>query len=130
MVDALGEAGLADTGLQAAVQELLNGETKDVVELVLGLGEQTEAHEAAQQSLTFEQTLGVLLRHGQQSTGHGTDLGQSVLGAPDLALAAQTVLTEELHLAVQTLLLKRTARDLGDLTIVMVIFTHCPQISI
>jgi hypothetical protein len=44
--------------------------------------------------------LGVLLGECQQCTGDGTALGQRVHDAPDLALAAEAILTEELYVFV------------------------------
>jgi hypothetical protein len=60
VVDGLGQAELEDLCLQAAVKEVLNLETQHVIELELGLVEDSVAHEATQDSVTLEQTLGVL----------------------------------------------------------------------
>ena len=63
------------------------------------------------------------LGQGQQQTGGTAHLGQSQVAAPDLTLAAQTVLSAQLQLAVQALGLEGTAGVLGDLVEVAVV-TH------
>ena len=68
VVDGLGEAELVDTGLQAALEEILDLQGQDVIELHAGLVEHTDAHETANQGISFEETLGVLLVEGEQLT--------------------------------------------------------------
>jgi hypothetical protein len=124
VVDGLGQTSLENTGLQATVQELLYGETKHVIEFVLGLGEEAQAHQATQKGGTLEHALGVLLGEGEECTGDSAHLGEGVLCAPDLLLAAKSILAEEFHLAVDAFLLEGTARDARHFTVVMVVFTH------
>jgi hypothetical protein len=66
MVDGLGEVGLEDTGLEAAFQELFGGQSQGVIELLFGLTQNAQAGQAANQSFTFEQTLGMLFVMEQQ----------------------------------------------------------------
>lgn len=68
VVDRLGETELVDTGLETALQEVLNTEGQDVIELHARLVEYTNPHQTANQGITFEQTLGVLLVEGEQLT--------------------------------------------------------------
>ena len=68
VVDGLGEAELVDTGLQAALEEILDLQGQDVIELHAGLVEHTDAHETANQGIAFEETLGVLLVEGEKLT--------------------------------------------------------------
>lgn len=72
VVDGLGEAKLVDAGLQTTLQEILNVEGQDVIELHAGLIEHTDADQTANQSVTFEQTLGVLLVESEQLTIEAT----------------------------------------------------------
>lgn len=60
--------------------------------------------------LTFEQPLGVLLFEGEQLTGSLTDAGKRVLDAPYLTLVAETILSDDLQLLVETRLLEGTTR--------------------
>lgn len=60
--------------------------------------------------LTFEQPLGVLLFKSEQLTGSLTDPGECVLYPPDLALVAETILSNDFQLLVETRLLERTTR--------------------
>jgi hypothetical protein len=68
VVDGLGEAKLVHAGLETALQEVLDLEGKDVIELHAGLIEHTDAHETANQGITLEQTLGVLLVESEEFT--------------------------------------------------------------
>ena len=68
VVDGLGKAELVDTGLQTTLQEVLDTEGQDVIELHAGLIEHTDTDQTANQSVTFEKTLGVLLVEGEQLT--------------------------------------------------------------
>lgn len=68
VVDGLGQTELVDTGLQTTLQEVLDAEGQDVIELHAGLIEHTDADQTANQSVTFEKTLGVLLVEGEQLT--------------------------------------------------------------
>jgi hypothetical protein len=124
VVDGLGETELVDAGLETALQEVLNLEGQDVIELHAGLVEDTDTDETANESVTLEEALGVLLvesqertaaisecapklqmrcqrqREGVHSPGCTTDLGQSQLDSPDLALVAETILANKLQLSV------------------------------
>ena len=117
VVDGLGETELVDAGLQTTLEEVLGAESQDVIELHARLIEHTDAHETANQRIAFEETLGVLLVESEELTGSfislcmccvqvkyapssTTDLGQSELDTPDLALVAQAVLADNLQFRV------------------------------
>lgn len=68
VVDRLGETELVDAGLQAALQEVLDLEGKDVIELHAGLVEHTDTHQTANEGIAFEETLGVLLVESKELT--------------------------------------------------------------
>ena len=73
---------------------------------------------APEQSGALEHALWVLLVKGQQNTGGLTDAGHRKAHAPHLALVLQAELADELHLAIETLLLEGTARRTGRLAMV------------
>lgn len=68
VVDGLGETKLVDTGLQTTLQEVLDLEGQDVIELHAGLIEDTDTDETANQGVTLEETLGVLVVESEQLT--------------------------------------------------------------
>jgi nucleoside-triphosphatase THEP1 len=68
VVDGLGEAELVDASLETALQEILNLEGKHVIELHAGLVEHTDTDQTANEGVAFEETLGVLLVHGEKLT--------------------------------------------------------------
>lgn len=122
VVDRLGETELVDAGLEAALQEILSLEGKDVIELHAGLVEHTDAHETANEGIALEEALGVLLverkkltadmsaRHfqcmdwgasvGMDLPSGTTDLGEGEEDTPNLTLVAKTELANELELGV------------------------------
>lgn len=120
VVDALRVVVLVDLCLQPPVQEALSRQRQNSIQTLLVFTEHTIANHAPQKSITLEHTLGILLIQSQQLTGSRTDLGKSQLSAPNFALATQTILAEELHLLIETLLLVRPTRGLVGLTIVTV----------
>lgn len=115
VVDRLGEARLEDLGLQTTLKEVLDLEGKHVIQAHAGLVEHTNSHKTANDGVTLKQTLGVLLVELEQLTSGTSDLGEGEGNAPDLTLVAQTVLTGELELAVETGRLERSSGNLGGL---------------
>jgi hypothetical protein len=68
VMDTLCETELVDAGLETTFQEILNLEGKDVIELHTGFVEHTNTHETANEGVSFEETLGVLLVEGEKLT--------------------------------------------------------------
>lgn len=68
VVDRLGETELVDAGLETALQEVLNLEGQDVIELHAGLVEDTDTDETANEGVTLEEALGVLLVESKKRT--------------------------------------------------------------
>lgn len=68
VVDGLGKAKLVHAGLETALQEVLDLQGQDVIELHARLIEHTDTDQTANQGVTLEQTLGVLLIESEQLT--------------------------------------------------------------
>jgi len=68
VVDGLSQTELVDAGLEAALQEILNLKGQHVIELHAGLVEHTDTHETANEGVTLEEALGVLLIEGEEGT--------------------------------------------------------------
>jgi hypothetical protein len=111
VVDGLCKTELEDLGLKATLQEILDLQGQDVIELHLVLVQDTDADQAANQRVTLEEAAGVLVLQGQELTGSTTDVGQREANAPDLTLVAETVLSNELQLLVETGGLEGTTGD-------------------
>lgn len=79
MVDGLGQTLLEHHGLQTALQEVVGLQGQSIIQLVLGLVQETVLVQAAHQGLALKDALGVLLVQGQQGAGSIADLGQSSL---------------------------------------------------
>jgi hypothetical protein len=122
VVDGLGKTELVDTGLQTTLQEILNLQGQHVIELHAGFVKNTNTDETANEGISFEETLWVLLVKGEQLTttsldnldsmfeicpipSSTTNLGEGELDTPDLTLVAETVLSNELQFGVPRTLL-------------------------
>eukprot|EP01084_Bolivina_argentea_P253263 425353_1 len=114
VVDGLGETDLEADGLEAALQNVGDGQGKHVIELVLVGVEEAEVVAAAEKGGTLELATGVVLGQGQEETGGTTHLGEDDVDTPDLTLAAEAVLSAQAELAVETLRLERTTGGLED----------------
>lgn len=68
VMDRLGKTELVDAGLETALQEVLDLKGQDVIELHAGLIEHTDTDETTNESVTLEETLGVLLVKSQERT--------------------------------------------------------------
>jgi hypothetical protein len=117
MMDGFCHAVLEDNGLEAALKEVLNGEGKHIIKLVLFLRKETIAVHASQESRTLKDTTGVLLIKGEQLPCSIPDAAKGILHTPELTLAPQAILTHQLQLSIKTLLLIRTPWLLESLTV-------------
>jgi hypothetical protein len=115
VVDGLGKTELEDLSLETTFQEILNLKTQDVIELHAGLIEHTNANKTTNESVTLEETTGILLVKLKKLTSSTTNLGEGVTDTPDLTLVLETELTNELKFGIDTLGLERTLRNLGGL---------------
>ena len=119
MMDGLGQAQPEDLGLQPALHDLGRGQAQHEIELLLRFKEQSKADHAAKQGLSLEDTHWALFQ-GQQRSGCSSDLGQGILHTPHLTLVLQSVLTNDLHLSIKTLLLERPLGLTEGLAIVLI----------
>ena len=55
------ESFVENSGLKSSVQKLVNGETQDVIELELFVGQETVSVHSSQEGGTFEQSSGIFL---------------------------------------------------------------------
>lgn len=77
-----------------------------------GLIQHTDSHQTANDSVTLKETLGVLLVELEELTSGTTNLGEDEGDTPNLVLGAETVLSGELELRVET---RRLVRATGHL---------------
>ena len=115
VVDGLGQAQLEDERLEPPLKHVLGRQGKDVIELVLTLVEEPEPVHSPHQSLRLEDALLIVLGQRKKLTRRLTELTQNHLDPPELALVAESILSHDLELAIEALLLERTARLLKGL---------------
>jgi len=68
VVNRLGETELVNTSLETALKEIFDLQGQDVIETHAALVEDTDTDETADKSVSFEQTLGVLLLESKKLT--------------------------------------------------------------
>jgi len=107
------EPKLEHLGLEPPLQEILSLEREHVIKSHAGIIEHTNADQSADQCIALEEAFGVFVVELQEFSGGSadlsgrlsqswmeekmdTDLGEGELNAPNLALAAETVLAGEL----------------------------------
>merc|ERR1712100_344294 len=115
---------LADDSLQATLHELVQVQTEDVIQFSLAFLQQAELDDSADESIALEQSARVTLVQSEELTSCLSDLGEGQLNAPDFSLVAETVLSDDLQLTEQSVLIERFSRRLGRLLIVGVFFWH------
>lgn len=110
VVDRAGKTKLEHLGLETTLKEILDRQRKDVIQLHSVLGENTGAYQTANQGVTLEKALWVLLITGKKLTSGTTNLGELETNAVNLTLVAETELTAKLQLGIKTLTLEGTLR--------------------
>ncbi len=87
LMDRLGlEALLIDSGLQSLIEELIDGETEDVIEFEFLVGEEAISMHSVKKCRSFEKSSFVLFFKGQQLSGCLSEFGQDQMNSPDLSL--------------------------------------------
>ena len=117
MVKGLGKVLLEHEGLQPSRHDVANLDGKHVIQLALVLLKETQAHTPAEERVTLEDALRVLLIESEKHTSVGTHLSQEKGYTTDLTLVLEAELTDNLHLIIEALLLERTPRRLRGLRI-------------
>ena len=105
VVHRLRELHLVDHGLESSLEEVLGLESEHVIELELVLGENAEEVEATEERTALEDASLVVLVEGKKVTCPLADLGEEVVDAVHLTLAAEPVDAAETELVVEALLL-------------------------
>jgi len=112
VVDRLGKAALEDLRLETALQEVLDLQRQHVIEPHAALVEHTDPDKTADERVTLEKTLGVLVVELEELTSSTTNFRQNQGDAPNFALVAETGLAGKLELGIETSRLERPTRDL------------------
>lgn len=117
MMNGLCQTLLKHNCLQATLKEILHSQSQNIIKLVLTLLQKPITVHPPEKRLTLKDPTGVLLVKGQKHPCIVTDSAQGILNPPELSLATQPILSHQLQLSIQTLLLIRTTRLLERLAI-------------
>lgn len=107
-VDRSGKTLLQDKSLKTSIEELLGRQVQHEIESLLVLVQKSVSLQTTKERITFENSLGVILRKSEQLTSSLTKLGKRQLRSPDFSLTSQSVLSAKTKLGVESLLLERT----------------------
>jgi hypothetical protein len=125
MMNRLGEVLLvADNSLQSTLQELIEGQTKDVIESSLIFLEEAKLHDSSDEGVTFEESFGISLVEGKELSGSLSELSESKLNAPNLTLVPETELTNGHQLSSESILIERLPGSLGCFLVVSIFLWH------
>ena len=105
LMDALGlEAFLIDSGLQSLVKELIEGETQDVIELELFIGEETISVHSVEKCGTFEKSSGIFFLEGEELPGCLPEFSEEEMNSPYFSLVLKAVFADQLKFLIDSLL--------------------------
>ena len=96
MMNALGQPTLEHLCLQTTLQEIIDLQSQHVIQSHVVLIEHTDSYETANQGVTLEKTLWILLIELEKLTGGTSNLGENEGNSPQLPLVAESVLSSEL----------------------------------
>lgn len=109
LMDGLGlEALLIDPGLQSLIEELVDGETQDIIQLEFFIGEQSISMHSVEQRSSLEQPPGIFFLKGEQLSRCLSELGKDQVHSPYLSLVLEAVFAHQLQLVVDSLLFEGT----------------------
>jgi hypothetical protein len=117
MMNGLCETKLIDAGLQAALQEVLNLQSQDVIQLHARLVKNANANKTTDERIPFKQAFRIFFIKGQKLTakalgrtvlskrlgripGSTTDFGKCKQDTPDFTLIPQTIFSNRLQLRI------------------------------
>ncbi len=97
VMEGLSKTLFPNNGLESSIHVFLNGQTEDVIELVLVFIEKAISEHSSHEGSTFEKSSGILLLEGQKISGSLSDSGEDQLDSPHLSLVSQAVFTNDLQ---------------------------------
>ena len=104
VMDAGSELSLGNEGLESSFHELVNGQTEDVIELSLVLLQQTELDNSSNESVTLEDSLGIVVLKSEKLSGSLSKFGKGELNSPHFSLVLKSVSTNNLKLIDKSIL--------------------------
>ena len=117
VVNGLCHTGFEHKSLKAALKEVLHGQCQDIIKLILTLIQKPIPVHTAKKCFTLKDPTRVLLIKGQKHPSIITDSAQNILNPPQLSFAPEPILSHQLQLSIQPLLLVWTAGLLKSLPI-------------
>mmetsp|Transcript_2722 Transcript_2722/g.4622 ORF Transcript_2722/g.4622 Transcript_2722/m.4622 type:complete len:219 (+) Transcript_2722:222-878(+) len=124
VVHTVGELPLGNEGLQSSLHELVHGKSEDEIELPLVPGEQAELDDSSNESVSLEDSSGVVNLEGEEISGSLSELCEGELDSPDLSLVLKSVSADDLELVHESVLIEGLSRGLEGFTVVCVFSWH------
>ena len=124
VVNRVGDLALSNEGLESSLHELVDGQTKDVIELSFVFFQQTESHDSADQGISFELSSWVVSRESEELSGGLSESGQSELDSPHFSLVPESIESDDSELVNKSIFIKWLLWVLGSFSVIGVSLWH------
>jgi hypothetical protein len=124
VVHRVGNLSLGNEGLESSFHELVDGKSKDVIELSLILFKQSESDDSSNEGITFELSSWVFLWKGEQLSGSFSQLGKSKCDSPHFSLVSEAILSDDSELVNKSISIEWLLWVLGSFPIIGVSLWH------
>ena len=96
------ESFIENSGLESSVQELVWGQTQDVIELEFLVWQKSISVHSSEKGGTFEQSSGIFLLQSKELSGSLSELGEGKMDSPYLSFIFKTVFADQLKLMINS----------------------------
>ncbi len=103
------ESFVKNSGLESLVQNFIQGQTQNVIELELLIGQKSVSVHSSEKGSTFEQSSWVFLLQSEEFSGSFSELGKSKMNSPYLSFIFKTIFADQLKFVINSLLFKRSS---------------------
>ena len=124
MMDRVGDLLLGHEGLKSSLHELVDGQSKNVIELSLVLLEEAELDDSPDESISLEGSSGVVLVEGKKSSGGLSELGEGELDSPHFSLVSESVCSDDSQLVHESVSIEGFPWSLRSFPIICVSLWH------
>jgi hypothetical protein len=103
------ESFVKDSGLESLVENFIQGQTQNVIEFELLIGQKSVSVHSSEEGSTFEQSSWVFLLQSEEFSGSLSELGKSEMNSPNFSFILKTVLTDQLKFVIDSFLFERSS---------------------
>lgn len=111
---------MGNKGLESSLQELVGCKSKNIIELLLLIGKETELYDSSDKGITLENSSWILRVKGHELSCSLSKFCQCKLYSPDLSLVLKSVLTDKSKLTHKSFLIEGLSWGLRSFLIISV----------